>query len=247
MISMIKKTDAQGELVYGINPIVELLKAKRRKLISVYTTKPTPKSWDKIERLLPERIQIQYVSRDVLTKIAGTSDHQGVLAWAQPFIYRKKPFDPARQKHLILLDGIQDARNLGAILRSAYCTHFDGIVLPQKGTVPLNAAALKASAGLAEHLEIYWATSAHAAVQELHAAGYQFYMAAFKGENATSIAYKQPLCLVIGSEGFGISPALLKMGTQITLPQISADVSYNASVAAGILLFLIANQLHMIE
>lgn len=245
---MNKKTEKpQGELVYGINPIIELLTAKRRKIISIYTTKPTPKAWEKIERLLPERpVPIQYVAREVLNKIAGTVDHQGVLAWAQPFPYRKKPFDPEKQKHIVLLDGIQDARNLGAILRSAYCTGFDGVVIPQKGSVPLNAAALKASAGLAEYLEIFLAPSAIAAANDLKQSGFHLYMAAFNGENATTVSYQQPLCLVIGSEGVGISQPLLKLGMQVTLPQVSERVSYNASVASGILLFLIANQLKLI-
>lgn len=247
---MSKKTQkVEGELVFGINPIVELLTAKRRKLISIYTTKPTPKSWERIERLLPERpvIPIQYVEREVLNKIAGTTDHQGVLAWAQPFIYRKKPFDPTKQKHLVLLDGIQDARNLGAILRSTYCAGFNGVVIPQRGAAPLNAVALKSSAGLAEYLEIYVTTTTQAAVNELKEAGYTLYMAAFNGQNATKVAYKDPLCLVIGSEGVGINPAVLKMGTQVTLPQVSPRVSYNASVAAGILLFEIATQLEVIK
>lgn len=247
---MIKKTDKpQGELVFGINSIVEVLTAKRRKIISIYTTRPTPKSWERIERLLPERpvIPIQYVSRDVITKIAGTVDHQGVIAWVQPFIYRKKPFDPAKQKHILMLDGIQDPRNLGAILRSAYCTGFNGVIIPQKGSSPLNAAAIKASAGLAEHVEIYMPSSAQVAVQELKEAGYALYMAAFNGENAANVTYKQPMCLVIGGEGYGITPALIKMGTQITLPQVSPGVSYNASVAAGILLFIISNQAHLLK
>ena len=240
-----KKTVKQnGELVYGINPIVELLKAKKRNLISLYTTKPTPKAWNRIEKLLVNhRVNIQYFTRDALTKIAGTTDHQGVVAWAKPFIYRKKFFDPTKHKHIILLDSIQDPRNLGAILRSSYCTGFDGIIILQKGAAPLNAAALKASAGLAEHLEIYLAPSAAVALQELKASGYTLYMAAFNGENATKITYKDPLCIVIGSEGIGINPLLFKSGIQITLPQKQGyDISYNASVAAGILLFLIGTE-----
>lgn len=245
---MNKKTEKQaGELVYGINPIQELLQAKKRKIISVYTVKPTIKAWDKIEKLLPPRTPIQYVSRDVLTKIAGTSDHQGILAWATPFVYRKKPFDPQKQKHIVLLDGIQDVRNLGAILRSVYSTGFQGVVIPAKGGVGLHAAALKASAGFAEYLDIYIAPSVTAAVQEIKEAGYHLYMAVLNGANATELEYKEPLCLVIGSEGVGITPSVIKMGTAVTLSQVSERSCYNASVAAGILLFLIAHKSHLIK
>lgn len=242
---MIKKTKAiTGELIYGIHPVIELLKAKRRKLISIYTTEPTPQAWGEIEKLFPKYpFNIQYVKRDVLARMAGNTDHQGIIAWTQSFPIRTKPFDPAKQPFLLMLDSIQDVGNLGAILRSAYCAGVDGIVLCKKNAAPLNAAAFKASAGLAEHLEIYVAVSPQAAVQELKQAGYNLYMAAFGGSNAMTCAYQGPLCLVIGSEGTGITKSVLSQGTQVTLPQRTSDISYNASVAAGILVFLVGNQI----
>lgn len=240
---MEKKNKPQGELIYGIHPVIEALKAKRRKIISIYTTRPTPKAWAKIEELFPARpIPIQYVERDVLTNMAKSNEHQGIVAWVQSFPFRSKPFDPARHKFLVLLDGIQDPRNLGAILRSAYCTGADGVILTQRGAAPLTAAALKASAGLAEHLEIMVAPSAQLAVQQVKEAGYALYLAAFGGKSALEIQYQMPLCMVIGSEGEGIMPSILKAGIQVTLPQKTKDISYNASVAAGILLFLIGTQ-----
>lgn len=246
---MTKKTKAPvGELIYGIHPVIELLKAKRRKLIAIYTTDPVPQSWDQIEKLLPKYpFNTQYVRREVLARMAGNTDHQGIVAWTQSYPIRTKPFDPEKQPFLLMLDSIQDVGNLGAILRSAYCAGVDGVVLCKKNAAPLSAAAFKASAGLAEHLEIYIATSPQAAVQELKQAGYQLYMAAFGGENALNCTYKTPLCLVIGSEGLGITKSIINQGTQITLPQRNPDISYNASVAAGILLLLVGNQLGKIS
>jgi 23S rRNA (guanosine2251-2'-O)-methyltransferase len=241
----VKKTTPtkSTELIFGIHPVLELLKAKKRKLSVLYTTKPIPKNLQVIENLLPKSVQIQYVDRDVLTKLAGTSDHQGVVAYTTPFPIRKKFFEPERQKRLLMLDGIQDVRNLGAILRSAYCTGIDGVIITKKHGAPLNAAALKASAGLAEHLEIYSAPSAAYGVQELKKAGYNLYLAVVeKGVDATTVEYKQPLCLIIGSEALGISPEVRKEGQLITLPQRDPEASYNASVAAGILLFLVASK-----
>lgn len=239
-----KKIDTkQTELIFGLHSIIELLKAKRRKLTILYTTKPIPKGLQALEPLLPKNIQIQYVDRDILTKLAGTTDHQGVVGYASPFVIRKKFFDPQIQKRVLMLDGIQDVRNLGAILRSAYCTGIDGIILMKKHGAPLNAAALKASAGLAEYLEIYYAASSQAALQELKKAGYNLYLAVVqKGTAATKIEYKQPLCLVIGGEATGISPDIRNAGQLITLPQRNPEISYNASVAAGILLFIISQQ-----
>ncbi len=238
-----KKAKTIGELIFGIHPVIELLKAKKRKLISIYTTKPTPKGFKHIEQVLPKYpVPTQYVTRDVLHRMAGTTDHQGVVAWVQPFGYRKKFFDPQKEPFVIMLDGIQDPRNLGAILRSAYCTGVDGVILPKKGTAPLTATAMKASAGLAEHLAIMVVPSVQSAVQELKQAGYTLYLATFDGKDATACEYKLPLCAVIGSEEVGVSSSILQSGVHVTLPQRTEDISYNASVAAGILFFTIAKQ-----
>jgi 23S rRNA (guanosine2251-2'-O)-methyltransferase len=244
---MIKKKDAKGELIYGIHPIIELLKAKRRKILSIYTTKPLPKIWHKIERLLPTYpIPLQYVTRDVLTNMVATTDHQGIVAWVQSFGYRKKPFDPQKHQFIVMLDAIQDPRNLGAILRSAYCTGVQGIVMTTKNSAPLNAVAVKASAGLAEHLEIQQVNTAAEGLIALKKMGYTNYLAMLDGKNATEISFQLPLCLVVGNEAIGISTTALPHGIAVTLPQKTTEVSYNASVAAGILLFMIGTKHHLI-
>lgn len=240
---MVKQNkEKHGELVFGIHAILELLRAKQRSISVIYTTKPHPKAWEIIEPLLPKYTQIQYVQRDVLHRLADTTDHQGVVAWASPFIYRKKFFSAQKEKFLVLLDGIQDPRNLGAIIRSAYCTGVDGIILPQKNAAPLNATALKASAGLAEYMPIYKVPSIKAALLDLEKEQYALYVSQLtsRAKNATELEYKLPICLVIGSEATGVSKELLNIGTPVVLQQRTGDISYNASVAAGILMFLIA-------
>jgi 23S rRNA (guanosine2251-2'-O)-methyltransferase len=233
-----------GELLYGAHPIIEMLKAKKRKLLSLYTTKPLPKAWDRLARYLPKHVpNIQYVSRDVLDRMAGTTDHNSVIALVSPYKYASTAFNPKQKPFILLLDSLQDVRNLGAILRSAYCIGVNGVVLCKTKAAPLTAAAFKASAGLAEHLDIYQVNSLKQAVAEFKNAGYNFYMAVLDGEDATKVDYKTPLCLVIGNEAVGITPELKKMGHAITLPQRDPDISYNASVAAGISMFLIANKI----
>ncbi len=244
---MKKKKDKGLELIYGVHPLIELLKAKRRKLVTLYTTKPTPKSWRQIERLLPKGTQIQYVSRDILTRMTHTTDHQSIVALVSPFIIQKKFFNPEKSPFLLLLDSIQDPRNLGAILRSAYCTGIDGVIICGKNSAPLNATAIKSSAGLAEHMPIYKAPSAITAIQLLKEAHYSLYLATLGGDNAMKVSYKSPLCLVIGNEATGIANNLLSHGTQIKLAQRTTDISYNASVAAGILLFIISDQLGKVQ
>lgn len=86
------KKDKGYELVMGVHPLIELLKAKRRRLVTLYTTKPVPKAWEQIAPLLAKQTQIQYVSRDVLNRLAGTTDHQSFVAWATPLCKAKEIF-----------------------------------------------------------------------------------------------------------------------------------------------------------
>jgi rRNA methylases len=141
-----------------------------------------------------------------------------------------------------MVDGIQDTRNLGAIIRSAYCTGADGLIICKKQGAPLNASTVKASAGMIEYMEIYYAPSAIAAAKELKADGYNLYLATLGGENVTKTAFQGPLCIVIGNEATGVSSDIFPLGKRVMLPQRSPTISYNASVAAGILLYLIATQ-----
>lgn len=235
-----------ADFVFGVHASIELLNAKRRKVQAVYTLNHEIKAWPRIKQLLPDYIQVQKVSRDVLDSMAGGTEHQGIIIFTQPFPVEKKMFSPQKVQFVLVLDEIQDVRNLGAILRSAYCTGVQGVVLCQKNAAPLTPTVFKTSAGLAEYLSIFVAPSMAFAVQELKQAGYNLYCAALGGKNISEIEYVGPVALMIGNEERGITPALQKLGTTIMIPQKRADISYNASVAAGILLFSIGTSLKTI-
>jgi 23S rRNA (guanosine2251-2'-O)-methyltransferase len=243
---MNKKMLASGqqphEVVYGAHAITEFLRAKKRKLMSLYRLKSSTKTYERIARYLPKSIpNMQYVDAKVLERMAGTTEHGGVVLLVAPFMYAKKMFDPQKHPFILLLDAVQDVRNLGAILRSAYCTGVTGVVICRRDAAPITPTVLKMSAGLAENLQIYRAPSIKAAITELKTAGYNLYMAVLeKGTNAMDVEYQGPKCLVIGNEATGISRDVHKDGTLITLPQTRPDISYNASVAAGILLFVLS-------
>lgn len=238
---MSKKITQDQDIVFGIHPVLELLRAKKRKVRSIYTTKPTPKAWEGILPLIPSYVIINYVPKDALTKMAGTSDHQGIIAWAAPFIVRKKFFDAQQQQFLVMLDSLQDPRNVGAIIRSAYCTGANGIILSDKSSAPITGTVLKSSAGLAEHMDIFVANSSKEALLLLQKTGYTIYLSTLeKADDIREIEFKLPLCIVIGNEAVGINKTLLPMGIPLRLPQKTTDISYNASVAAGIFLFEIA-------
>ena len=239
-----RRTDKVQTLscIYGVHPVKELLKQKRRKLVELYVLKSGLKMWGTIKALLPKYpITIHNVDRELLNRKAGSSDHQGLVAFTTSFPFRKKFFKPEKEQFLLLLDGIQDVRNVGAIIRSAHCTGVQGIILCKKQGATLTPAALKASAGLAECMEIYEAPSISAALYSLKSAGYTLYVTALGGkENVSSITFEKPLCVIVGNEGKGVSTESKQAGTVVTLAQKTNDISYNASVATGIILFLIA-------
>jgi 23S rRNA (guanosine2251-2'-O)-methyltransferase len=237
-----QKQNHVGEIIYGFHPIYELLKAKRRTVSTIYTTNPVPKVFNQLKDMLPKYSQVKFVTKQYLSELAQCTDHQNIVAMTTSFQLRKKPFTPEQHPFLVLLDGIQDARNLGAILRSAYCTNISGVVLTEYNSASLNAPAHKAAAGLAEYLEIMKYPNTITAVRDLKKSGYHIYLATMNGANPLIKPCVGPLCLVIGSEGPGISPEITGLGTPVSLPQKRADISYNASVAAGILLFTLATQ-----
>lgn len=237
---MQKPQNTTTEALFGAHAIIEALKAKKRKIVSVYTTKPTPKAFERVKPFLPAKCQINYVSRDALTRICGSTDHMGIVAWMGNFQYHKKPFTPDLFPKVLLLDNIQDVRNLGAILRSAYCAGFTGVILNSGKGARLSPAAIKASAGLAEHLAIYQAPSSIEVVNSLKSVGYSVLMAVINGEDIRTAGTTGPVCLVIGNEEKGLAKELTKKGIAVTIPQKTPDISYNASVAAGILMFYLS-------
>lgn len=245
MANKSNKNQQTMDMIYGAHSIIELLKAKKRKLFSIYTTKPLPKSFNRVERYLPKNVpNTQYVARPILDKMAGCSDHMGIIALVSPFKYLVNLNTLKDKKFILLLDGVKDVRNLGAILRSAYCIGVDAVVLCQKNGALITAATHKASAGLAEYLDIYLSPSIEHAVTSINSMGFNLYMAVLdNGKDATKINYSAPMCLVIGSEEFGISKSVQDKGNLITIPQRSPEISYNASVAAGILMFLLKHKI----
>ncbi len=229
-------------VVFGAHSVCEVLKNNRRRVERIFTTKQESKAFRQVKGMLPPRIPVSFVERAMLHKLAGTPDHQGVVATVAPFPFRKKLFSPEHTPLVVFLDSVQDPRNLGAILRSAYCTGCSGVVFAGRQTAPLSGTAHRASAGLAERLEILVEPSPLEAAKNLIKAGYSLYSGALGGQRITEVDITLPAVLVIGNEGDGVSPQIQKLSTRVMLPQQSVDVSYNASVAAGLLMFLVATR-----
>ena len=239
----------------GRNPIAEALEAGRsiNKVYALQSARNT-RSDTSLARLVAECKErgavITYVGRTALDAMATSGAHQGIIAEVAPYEYadlteilsqnERRGIDP----FLILLDHIQDAHNLGSILRIADGAGVDAVVIPQRRSVALNAAVAKASAGAVEHVPLCRVVNLSKTILDLKKEGFWIYGTAVDGETPYDKAdYSGKIALVIGSEGEGISQKLLEhCDFLLTIPLYGKVNSLNAAVASGIIAFAAARQ-----
>jgi 23S rRNA (guanosine2251-2'-O)-methyltransferase len=234
------------DLIYGIHPIVELLRAKKRKIYDLFVDKSRQKNISEIIHQLPSYTKVFYCDKKKLDLLCGSPDHQSVAAYVSPFLYQKNFFKSTQFPVLLFCDSIQDTKNLGALFRSAYCTNILGVVITEEASVGITASVFKSSAGLAEHIFIYKSKNIKLALEEAVKNGYVVYLAAANGLSLDKVKIVSPCVIVIGNEHVGIDSGLYKFGTVISLRQKENCISYNASVAGGILLYNISSKLLLI-
>ncbi len=191
------------------------------------------------------RVIVQEVDRARLDAMAP--NHQGLIAVVSAFAYSsvEEMLELAASRgeapFLVILDGVTDPHNLGAIIRSAECAGAHGVIIPQRRAVGLTPAAVKASAGAVEHIPVARETNLTRVLERLKKAGIWIYGAAMQGEDYRKVDFSGPAALVIGSEGEGISRLVLQECDRlVSLPVRGKIDSLNASVAAGVLLYAMA-------
>ena len=226
-------------LIYGRNPAREALRAKRVK--SVYLANGF--SNNEILSLITEgRIHITYVSTKELDAMCS-GVHQGIAAVIKDYEYYSLDsiIDRAKKQEkplIVILDGINDPHNLGAILRCADVFNVTGILIPKHNQVPLNATVAKTSAGAINYVPVALVGNLNMAIKRLKEEG--FWIVSTDGSakiNYQDLKYDFNVALVVGSEGEGISKLVLSNSDYIVkIPQYGHVNSLNASVAAGILL-----------
>ena len=230
-------------LLAGRNPIREALKAGRpmEKLL-VASGDLSGAAREIIHMARDAGVVVQQVDRARLDQIYPA--HQGMLAYvaAVPYAALEDILASAKEKgeepFLILLDGVTDPHNLGAIIRSAECAGAHGVVVPERRAAGLSPAAAKAAAGALNHMPVARVKNLNRAIEELQEAGVWVIGTAMNGENALTADLSGPIALVIGSEGDGIARLTLeKCDRTISLPMLGKIESLNASVAAGILMY----------
>ena len=232
------------QIICGRNPIREALRAGRpiEKLLAASELSGSAREIVKMAKDAGAVVQI--VDRARLDQIYPA--HQGLLAYVAAVKYssveemlalaKEKGEDP----FLILLDGITDPHNLGAIIRSAECAGAHGVIIPERRASGLTATVAKAAAGALESMKIARVVNLNRTIDELKEKGVWIIGTSMNGENAFHADLTGPIGLVIGSEGEGISRLTMeKCDRMLTLPMKGKIESLNASVAAGVLMYAV--------
>lgn len=237
-------------LIQGRNAVLEAFRSGRTidKLYVLDGCKDGP-----IQTILREARKqdaiINFVTKERLNQISGTQNHQGVAAQASAYGYvqvedilnraKEKGEDP----FLILLDGIEDPHNLGAIIRTANLAGVHGVIIPKRRAVGLTATVAKTSAGALNYTPVAKVTNLTATMEQLKQEGLWFVCADMGGELMYHLNLKGPIGLVVGSEGDGVSKLVKEHCDMIAGIPMKGDIdSLNASVAAGILTYEIVRQ-----
>lgn len=231
--------------IYGIRAILEAIQAGKT-IDKIYLQKGLQ---GKLSQALETRarkdgIRISYVPEQRLERFRDRN-HQGAVATISPveFLEYQNLIDQVLSEKetplLLLLDGVSDVRNLGAIIRTAACTGVDGIILPSSGSAPVTADTIKTSAGAVFNLPMAKTSHIKDAVYYLQACGVQVVAATEKAKDSIfETDLTPPTAIVMGSEGKGVSPAVLKAADRTAhLPMVGPIGSLNVSVACGVFLY----------
>lgn len=236
-----------SEYIYGKNPVLALLEGNKE-IINIYLQKEY-KDIRIINLLEKKNIKYLYKDRKYLDTLTEKANHQGVVAEIKGYEYKDLSLLLSKIKNisnplLIMLDGIEDPHNLGAILRSVDAVGGQGIIIGKHNQIGLNATVAKVSAGAIEYVDVVQVTNLTQTIKILKEKGFWVVGAEADGaQNYTDLDYNIPILLVVGSEGKGISPLVLKQcDFKVNIPMKGKVNSLNVSVAAALLLYGVLNK-----
>lgn len=241
-------------LIWGRNPVREALRAGSsiNKLLVAKGARGNVQ--ELIELARKQHVPIQFADKKALDSLVPTSSHQGVVAAvsAKEYVSVEEILEKAKKDQkdplILVLAGWEDPQNFGAILRSAEAAGVHGIVIPSRRAVPLTGSVAKASAGALEHLSVSRVTNLSNTIRDLKERGFWVVGADPEAQLYLYEAdFKGPLVLVIGGEGKGIPPSLLKLcDFLVKIPMCGKINSLNATVAGSLLLYEVMRQ-HLAE
>lgn len=232
-------------LIIGRQPLIEAIEAGRSIEKILFQRNVSGESIGEIRKLAKiHAIPIQQVPPEKM-QFLTKANHQGVIAYAGIVTYLELQqvidhvISSGKTPLFVMLDGVTDVRNIGAIARTAVCCGAQAIIIPDKGTGAMNEEALKSSAGALEKIHICRVGSLLKAIDELHLNGIRVYTSEMNQEKMVyEIDYKDPCCIIMGNEENGVQAYLAKAADEkFSIPMVGDFDSFNVSVATAIILY----------
>jgi 23S rRNA (guanosine2251-2'-O)-methyltransferase len=240
-------------IVFGVNPVLEKLKASSDDILELIISNGPDRAALQLIRREAARLGLRVLSADSkrLDQLAGGHRHQGVVAFVEPYRYStftdllQRISTSASSDGILILDGVTDPRNLGALLRTAEAVGVRHIVLPKNRSVAVTPIVVKASAGAAHHLNIVKVTNLRRAIAILKEHGYWIAGLDIHGrESVYDRIYPAKLAVVLGSEGAGVRPINLReCDFLVSIPMLGKVASLNVAVAGAVFLYEVLRQM----
>lgn len=239
-----------ANFIYGLRPVIEAIEAGKE-IDKIYIKKDLQGELAselfaliRRSRIVAQRVPVERLNRYT------RKNHQGVVAMLSAISYTSlaymvpQLYEQGVVPFMIVLDGITDVRNLGAIARTAECCSADAIVIPERGSVSVGADAVKTSAGALNYIPVCREHNLAGAVRFLKDNGYNIVAVSEKAEmNYTRADFTLPTALVMGAEDVGISREIMDLcDTKVAIPMFGNIGSLNVSVAAGVLMYEVVRQ-----
>src|ERR1043165_8853629 len=242
--------DSQAELIYGLHAVREALRSGSRPLQRLLVLRTDRQFSDLVHLAKSKRIPVHIEPPPAFDRLVPIGNHQGVIALvaAKSYDTTEQILDLAKRRSeepfLVLLDGVEDPHNLGAVLRTAEAAGVHGVFIPERRAVGLTSVVAKVSAGALDHISVGRVGNLIRLIQDLKEAGLWVYGVDPQAEKLyTDIDMTGPIALVLGGEGEGIRPGVLgECDDRIRIPMQGRVQSLNVSAAAAVMLFEVVRQ-----
>ena len=240
-----EKRRPEKEMIFGTRAVIEAIQAgKEFEKILIRRDMSNELSRSLQSALESRVVPVQKVPLEKLNLLTS-KNHQGVIAFISPVSFQRLEdiipwlYEQGREPFVVVLDGITDVRNFGAIARTCECAGVNAIVIPAKGSAAINADAIKPSAGALMNIPVCREDSLREALRFLSDSGLKLIAATEKAvDDYTAVSYREPIAIVLGSEEDGIAPEHLRMcNNLVKIPVLGKIQSLNVSVAAGVMIY----------
>ena len=242
---MYMKQQKEKNMIFGIRAVIEAIDAgKEIDKIFLRREMGGDLARELFDKLKDAQVAIQRVPLEKLNRLT-MKNHQGVVAYISSVEYQRIEdiiptlYEQGKNPFVVILDGVTDVRNFGAIARTCECAGVDALIVPVRGAAAANADAIKTSAGALHVIPVCREQSLHNCVSYLQKCGIQVIAASEKASHSyTEANYQNPLAIIMGAEDVGVAPDILRIcNDMVSIPILGQIESLNVSVAAGILIY----------